>query len=76
MLGAFLGFWAVLPRLEAGVLTVVLAPVGLLFTVAVLAAALLPRARRAALGMALGLLIGTGFALVIGVGLVAASAGS
>lgn len=71
MLGTFVGFWSVLPRLEDGVLTEVLAPVGVLLTIAASAALLLPGARRVAVGIGLGLVLGTGIAVFTGVGLVA-----
>lgn len=74
MLGVFIGFWSVLPWLEDRVLVEVLAPVGVLLTVAVSAALLLPRARRVAWGAALGLVAGSAIALLTGVGLVAAGA--
>ncbi len=74
MLCAFVGFWSVLPRLEDGVLAEVLAPVGILLTVATSVALLLPGARRVAVGAGLGLVTGTGIALLTGVGLVASGA--
>lgn len=74
MLGAFVGFWSVLPRLEDRVLVEVLAPVGVLLTVAASAALLLPRGRRVAWGAGLGLVAGTAMALLTGVGLVATGA--
>ncbi len=74
MFGTFVGFWAVLPRLEDGVLIEVLAPVGVLLTIAISAALLLPGARRVALGVGLGLVAGTAVALLTGVGLVASGA--
>lgn len=71
MFGAFVGFWAVLPRIGDGVLVEVLAPLSIPLTVAFFAVLLLPRARRVALGLALGLVLGTAVALLIGVGLLA-----
>lgn len=74
MLGTFVGFWSVLPRLEDGVLAEALGPVGVLLTIALAAVLLLPGARRVALAVGLGLAAGTAIALLTGAGLVAAGA--
>lgn len=75
MVGAFVGFWMVLPLLASGPLLSVAAPAAFVVVLALALAGLLPAARPFALGVAAGVVTGALLAALVGQGLLAVSTG-